>query len=242
MTITTAMVLAAGQGKRMRPITNTIPKPLVPVCGVTLLDRILDNLAEAGIQKAVVNGHYLADVLEKHLAARSNANHSPTLIYSYEDTVLETGGGIAKALPLLGNEPFFIINGDVLWLDGTTPLLHTMMKTWNETTMDALLALHPVEKAIGYEGAGDFALRGDGVLLRPETEARPYVFAGVSIIHPRIFIDLPLPPFSLNQLFWRAQQKDNSLHRFHGVVHTGEWLHIGTPEGLAEAENFLQHA
>ena len=240
--ITTAMVLAAGFGKRMRPITDTIPKPLVPVNGITLLDRILNNLSATGIKKVVVNGHYLADVLESYLIRRNQQQPGqPHITFSYEDAILETGGGIVKALPLLGDEPFLIINGDVLWLDDGVSLLQSLAEVWDSRTMDGLLVLHPVEKAMGYEGKGDFDLAADGQLIRSEDgNSRTYVFAGISIMHPRLFVDLPSPPFSLNQLYWRAKQPDGRLKRFYGLVHQGEWLHIGTPEGLKEAEVFLR--
>lgn len=237
-----AMVLAAGFGKRMQPLTNVVPKPLIPVAGVCLLDRILNSLYECGIKTAVVNSHYKAEILETHLHQRILSHPGqPEIVISHEDTILETGGGIKKALPLLGKEPFFVINGDVLWIDHKTSLtLPNLAAHWNEEKMDALLLLHPTNKAIGYDGQGDFVLANDGHVVRPETvQNLPYVFAGISIVHPRFFDEAPEEAFSLNALYWRARQADGKLARIYGIIHQGEWLHVGTPEGLNTAETFL---
>ncbi len=240
-----AIVLAAGFGTRMRPITDTIPKPLVPVHGITLLDRILDKLDEAGIEQVVVNSHYLAPVLHNHIAKRLETRpRHPHITISHEEDILETGGGIVKALPLLGDEPFLVINGDVMWLDGPTPALTQLISQWNADIMDALLLLHPREKAIGYEGEGDFILQPDGTLIRPEKrEQLPFVFAGLSIITPGFMNTAPSGAFSLSQIYWQRKQENNQLRRMKGIIHQGEWLHIGTPEGLVLAENYIsQHA
>ena len=239
MTIKKAMILAAGLGTRMRPITDTLPKPLVKAGGITLLDRILDNLAQASIHEVVVNSYYLAEILEAHITERLKYKAAPHIIVSRETEVLETGGGVAQALPLLGDAPFFVINGDVLWRDDSVPTLSAMSRQWNDA-LDALLLLHPTETAIGYEGKGDFNLETDDSLSRPEIfHALPYVFAGISIMHPRIFYDLPAPPFSLSQLYWRSKDSQGVLKGFKGMEHKGEWLHIGTPEGLEEANHYL---
>lgn len=237
-----AMILAAGFGKRMQPLTHNIPKPMIQVGGTSLLDRILNALSETGVKTAVVNSHYKAEVLENHLHKRMlSSPGKPEIIISHEDTILETGGGIAKALPLLGNRPFFIVNGDVLWIDCNTSLtLPYLASQWNEEKMDALLLLHPRAKAIGYDGEGDFMLAKDGVVIRPDTiKDLPYVFTGISIVHPRFFQDVPEGAFSLSSLYWRSRQADGRLMRIYGVAHQGEWLHIGTPEGLGTAEAFL---
>lgn len=236
-----AIVLAAGFGTRMRPITDTLPKPLVTVQGISLLDRILDKLAEAGVETAIVNSHHLAPVLHAHIAKRLETRpHSPKIIISHEEDILETGGGIVKALPLLGDEPFFVINGDVMWLDGPAPALQTLATEWNPATMDALLLMHPREKAIGYDGEGDFVLEADGTLIRPDKrEQLPVVFTGLSLITPTFMNTAPAGAFSLNQIYWQRKQADNSLHRIQGILHTGEWLHIGTQEGLALAEHYV---
>lgn len=239
MIIRKAMILAAGAGTRMRPITNTIPKPLVQVDHQTLLDRILDKLAAAGIEEVIVNSYYLADILEAHIHQRLEHTPAPSITISHENDVLETGGGVAQALPLLGDEPFLVINGDVLWRDGTIPTLTQIIQNW-EDHLDALLLLHPTDTAKGYDGKGDFDLSSDNLLIRPEQfDHLPYVFAGISILHPRLFHDLPAPPFSLNILYWQNRTKDGTIYRFKGVEHQGEWLHIGTPEGLEMANQYF---
>jgi len=238
MTLTTgtpprrAMVLAAGQGERMRPLTDRQPKPLLEVHGQSLLDYILDRLDEAGVAEAVINLFYLGEKIEAHLAARTR----PRIAFSREAKRLETGGGVRHALPLLGEDPFYVINGDVRWLDGRTPALLRLAEVWNPETMDALLLLHPTAFAVGYEGSGDFLLAPDGRLRRRrEREVAPFVFAGLQILHPRVFANTPEGPFSLNRIYDAAQDAE----RLWGVRHDGEWFHIGTPAGLAEVETAL---
>ena len=228
---TKAMVMAAGLGKRMRPLTDTIPKPLVPVDGVTLIDRALDWLAASGVDAVVVNSHYKADMLEAYLAKRSK----PVIRFSREQELLETGGGICHALHMLGEQPFFVINSDVICLDGPMPALERLLAHWKEERMDALLLLHPVEKAVGYAGAGDFFMAADGGLVRRGGKAAaPYVFTGIQLVHPRLFAGAPQGAFSLNLLY------DRDLARVGALVHDGDWLHVGDPQGLAEAETFLR--
>lgn len=230
-----AMVLAAGLGLRMRPLTDNLPKPLVPVAGITLIDRALDWLAASGIQDAVVNSHYKADMLKAHLMPR----RSPVVRMSYEEIVLETGGGIKQALPLLGNSAFFSVNGDVICLDGAKPALHRLASAWDDKEMDALLLVHPVDRAVGYHGDGDFFVE-NGIIRRRLQHARaPFVFTGIQLIHPRAFDNTPEGPFSLNVIYNRAMKEDGSLSRVRALVHDGDWLHIGDPKGLAEAEAFL---
>jgi MurNAc alpha-1-phosphate uridylyltransferase len=227
------MVLAAGKGLRMRPITHTLPKPLVTVDGRTLLDRALDRLAAAGVETAVVNLHHLGDRIERHLKRRNDLE----IRFSHEDDLLlETGGGVKKALPLLGDDPFYVVNGDVLWLDGGEGALMRLAAAWDDDRMDGNLLLHATVDAYGYDGRGDFNVAPDGVLeRRRETDVAPYLFAGVQVLHPRLFHGAPDGVYSLNVLYDRALDDG----RLYGVVHDGEWFHLGTPEGLAQAEAFM---
>lgn len=226
-----AMVMAAGLGLRMRPLTEHIPKPLVHVVGKPLIDYSLDFLAQSGVTEAVVNSHYLAQLLEAHLLERKIP---PEIHISHEDEVLETGGGIKNALPLLGNLPFFVLNSDVICIDGKTPALHRLAQAWDDKNMDALLLLHKVEDAVGYDGKGDFFIEDDGKLRRrAENGIAPYVFTGVQIIHPRLFADSSEGKFSLNVLY------NKNLARIGALVHNGNWLHIGNPQELEKAEEWL---
>ncbi len=228
----TAMVLAAGMGLRLRPITERTPKPLVPVAGRSLLDRAIDRLVEAGVKTVVVNVHYLGQMIEDHLAKRT----APAIRISREETLLETGGGVRKALPMLGPKPFFVCNADTVWLDGPTNALLRLAATWDPERMDALLLVHMTVYAYGYTGPGDFVCGPDGKLARrPEREVAPYLFTGVQILSPALFEDLPAGPFSLNVVYDKAA----ALGRLYGVVHDGEWFHIGDAAGLTEAEAFL---
>ena len=228
----TAMVLAAGKGERMRPLTLSVPKPLVPLAGRTLLDHVLDRLAAAGVKTAVINVHYLPDQLEAHVAGRKS--RQPELIVSDERGVLlDTGGGAKKALPLLGRGPFFIHNADSVWSEGAAPALSRMLRKWNPATMDCLMLLAPVTTSIGYAAKGDFAMAPDGRLARRgEGEVVPFAFAGVSLCDERLFKDAPDGRFSLNLLWDRALAKG----KLYGVRLDGRWMHVGTPEALAEAE------
>jgi MurNAc alpha-1-phosphate uridylyltransferase len=230
-----AMVLAAGLGQRMRPITDSLPKPLVAIGGKAMLDHALDRLAEAGVEEAVVNVHYLAGLIEAHVAARTQ----PRVTISDERAqLLETGGGVRKALPLLGSEPFFHVNSDSLWSEtGKSPTgksnIAAMAAAWNPQSMDLLLLLAPRETSIGFDGAGDFFRDEAGRLTRRgKADYAPYVYAGVAILKPELFADTPEGPFSLNLLFDRAI----AAARLHGVVLEGQWLHVGTPEAIAPAE------
>lgn len=228
-----AIVLAAGFGVRMRPITDTLPKPLLQVGGRTLLDCAIDRLEEAGVTTVVVNLHHLGPMIESHLDGRE----TPEIIFSPEAEILETGGGIAKALPLLGEEPFHAVNGDTLWLNGVENALDRMARAWDDERMDALLLLHSTVEAYGYSGTGDFCVDPLGALARrPEGEISPYLFTGVQILHPRLFEGAPGGKFSLNVLYDRAIARE----RLYGIVHDGEWFHIGTPDGLAEAETYAR--
>lgn len=228
-----AMVLAAGLGKRMRPLTDAVPKPLVRLAGKALIDHVLDRIAEAGIPRAVVNVHYLADQIVAHLAGRK----SPIIVISDErDTLLDTGGGVVRALPKLGDAPFLIHNSDSVWIEGLGGNLDRLISAFDAQSMDGLLLLAPVASSIGYDGPGDFQMDGDGRLTR-QTGARiaPFVFAGVSMCHPRLFRGAPDGAFSLNRLWDRAI----SEKRLYGVRLEGQWMHIGTPNAVAEAETAI---
>ena len=233
--IAAGMVLAAGLGTRMRPLTLSIPKPLIPILGRTMLDRALDALIAAGVTRLVVNSHHLPDKIEAHLRARPfPPGVSPTM--SREATILDTGGGIARALPYLGEGAFFVANGDVCWKDGPVPALRRLAAAWNPDAMDALLLLHSVADAIGYDGAGDFDRDTDGRLQwRGDRATAPYVFAGVQILHPRLFRDAPDGAFPLIRLFRAAEARG----RLFGIVHDGLWCHVGTPPDISAAEAFL---
>jgi MurNAc alpha-1-phosphate uridylyltransferase len=227
----TAMVLAAGLGLRMRPITEHMPKPLVRVAERTLLDRALDHLEAAGVPRAVVNAHYLADQIVAHLKERTR----PETRLSVEETLLETGGGVAKALPLLG-ESFYVVNSDIMWLDGKVPALVRLARAWDPERMDALLLMQRTASAIGYEGIGDYVIDPVGVpRRRREREVAPFLFAGVQILHRRLFEGAPQGKFSLNLLYDKAEK----AKRLHAIVHDGEWYHVGTPEALGVAERLL---
>lgn len=228
-----AMVLAAGLGKRMRPITETLPKPLVPVAGKPLIDYALDRLDTAGVEAVVVNVHYLADKVESHLAGHA----SPAITFSDErDALLETGGGIKRALPHLGEEPFLLLNSDSFWIEGARPNLDILMDRWDETRMDALLLLASTVNSVGYDGTGDFDMDSDGRLSRrTDHDVTPFVYSGVAMLHPRLFTDAPDGAFSLNVLFDKAIEAD----RLFGVRMDGIWLHVGTPEAIGEAEEAI---
>ena len=225
-----AMLLAAGLGRRMRPLTATAPKPLIEVHGKALIDHALDRLAEAGVESVVVNVHYLADLLEAHLARR----RFPAVTVSDErESLLDTGGGVRKALPALGNEPFFLMNTDGIWLEGARPNLLRLAETWEAARMDALLLLAPTATSVGYDGVGDFVMSPEGRLSRrAEREIAPFVYAGVAILHPRLFAGSPEGAFSLNLLFDRAIEQE----RLWGLRLDGLWMHVGTPAAVKEAE------
>ncbi len=229
-----AMILAAGLGLRMRPITNKTPKPLITVDDRTLLDYSLDHLVQAGVETAIINTHHLADQIEQHVKSRKDIE----IVLSPEtDAPLETGGGVKLALKHLGDEPFYVINGDALWLDGTRPALTRLAGRWNPDEMDALLLLHSTVEAYGYGGRGDFLADPMGQLTRrPEREVSPYLFAGVQILTPALFDNTPDGKFSLNIIYDKAIE----AARLYGLVHDGEWFHIGTPDGLDQAEDYFR--
>jgi MurNAc alpha-1-phosphate uridylyltransferase len=225
-----AIVLAAGLGTRMRPYNGHIPKPLVTVGGKSLIDYGLDRLADSGVEQAVVNVHHLADAVERHLASRQR----PRIVISDErEALLGTGGGIAKALPTLGDAPFFLVNSDTLWLDGVKPNFARLAETFDFATMDALLLLAPTTDSIGYTGRGDYMMLPDGRLRRRgEQEVAHFIYAGAAILAPALFADAPAGAFALTRLFDRAGESG----RLFGLRIEGVWMHVGTPEAVAAAE------
>lgn len=234
MKIAKAMVMAAGKGTRMRPLTDTMPKPLVPFAGKPLIDHVLDRLEEAGIEEAIVNVHHFADMLEAHLATRK----TPRIVISDERAaLLDTGGGAKKALPLLGDEPIITFNSDSVWIEGLGSNLRDLMAAFDPERMDALLMIADAARTIGYVGRGDFTMDPYGLLARREPSTTvPFMFAGVQIVKPALFADGPYGPFSTNLIWDRLIEKGTLFgHRMGGV-----WMHVGAPDDLAEAEAFLR--
>lgn len=225
-----AMVLAAGNGTRMRPLTERMPKPLVAVAGKALIDHVLDRLDAAGVETAVVNIHHFADQMERHLAGR----RSPRIVLSDErGDLLDTGGGVMKALPLLGDAPFFHLNADTIWNDGVKPNLLRLADAFDAGQMDALLLLAATATSVGYDGRGDYALGADGRLTRRgEREVAPFVYAGAAILTPALFKSAPDGAFSLVRLFDQAMEEG----RLYGIRLEGTWMHVGAPEAIAAAE------
>lgn len=232
----TAMVLAAGLGTRMRPLTDDRPKALVDVGGRALIDHVLDRLAEAGVQRAVVNVHWFADRLEAHLKARGRG---PEIVISDERAeLLETGGGLQKARPLLGDDPVFVANIDSVWIDRGSALAE-LIRLWDADRMDAALLLARREGSIGFEGDGDFFLADDGRLgFRGDAASAPYAYMGVHITRPDYADQGPAGPFSLSPL-WRASA---AAGRLYGCVLDGDWMHVGDPQARDEAEARLKGA
>lgn len=233
MRITKGMVLAAGRGERMRPLTDVMPKPMIEVAGRSMIDRAIDRLSEAGVAQIVVNTSYKAAMLEEYLAKRTDTN----IIFSREETALETGGGIAQALHYFGDEPFYAANGDIIWLDGKSSALQRLADTWQDD-IDAVLLLHPTQSAVGYAGAGDFFYSDSGGLMRRAGAVQaPYVFAGVQLLHPRLFAGVPKGAFSMNLLYDRLIAA--KPQRIKAIIHDGTWLHVGDVEGKEKAEKML---
>ena len=228
------MVLSAGLGTRMRPLTNKMPKPLIKVGGKALIDHVLDRLAEAGVERAVVNVHHFAEQIERHLAAHTK----PKIVISDErGLLLGTGGAVVKALPELGPAPFFHINSDTLWIDGVQPNLTRLAEAFDPASMDALLLLAPSTGSIGYAGRGDFAFAPDGRLRRrAEREVAPFVYAGAAILAPALFADSPQGEFPLTDLFDRAAEQG----RLFGLRLEGLWMHVGAPDAIVSAERAIR--
>ncbi|HLI99670.1 MAG TPA: nucleotidyltransferase family protein [Bradyrhizobium sp.] len=230
-----AMVLAAGLGLRMRPLTERLPKPLVKVAGRALLDHMLDKLGDFGVSEAVVNVHYLPDQIIDHVAGRTQPH---VTISDERDRVLGTGGGVVKALPLLGKAPFFHVNADTLWIDGVKPNLTRLAETFDPARMDMLLLMAPTAGSIGYDGNGDYAMLPDGALRkRREHQVVPFVYAGAAIIAPTVFAAAPDGEFSLTKIFDAANEQE----RLFGLRLDGTWMHVGTPDAVGAAEEaFLE--
>lgn len=234
MKITTAMAMAAGRGTRMRPLTDDRPKAMVEVCGETLIDWLLDKFAEAGVERAVVNVHHYADVLEAHIAGRD----APKIVISDErETLLETGGGLVKAAPLLGSGPVFVANSDSVWIEeGDRSELRRLAAAFDPEIMDCLLLLAPVERQLGYAGNGDFLLHDDQrIERRGERDTAPYAYSGVQVLHPRLLEGEPEEVFSTNRLWDKALKASRAF----GLPMESYWMHVGDPDARDEAETRL---
>ena len=233
----TAMIMAAGLGKRMRPLTATRPKPLIEVGGKALLDHVLEKLRASGVKKVVVNVHYLAESLEAHLRSR---DHGLEVVISDErDLLLETGGGLVKAAPLIDSDPFIALNSDNLWIDGPADTLKLLASHWDDKKMDALLLLVPQARALNHKGLGDFKLDRVGRLKRRErSHVAPFVFTGIQMASKRLLRDAPEGPFSTNVLWDRAIEEG----RCFGAVHQGLWFDVGTPQSIKLTETALENA
>lgn len=228
--ITTAMILGAGYGKRMAPLTDKKPKPLVEFCGKPLIEWPIERLAASGVERFVVNTHYLPEQMDRHFADR------PEVTLTHEAEIQETGGGVRDALPLLGGGPFFATSSDVTYFDGLVPAADRMLQSWNPDAMDALLMLVRASEAHGYDGPGDYYLDTNCVAShRGDRQTAPFVFGGLQILKPSLFQDVPLGPFRLLETYHKAER----LGRLHGITHDGEWFHIGTPQGLRDAEDLI---
>jgi N-acetyl-alpha-D-muramate 1-phosphate uridylyltransferase len=226
--IDTAMVLAAGFGTRMRPITDHTPKPLIPLAGRALIDHGIDRLVAAGVRRVVINTHYKAPMIAEHIAER----HDIEIVLSHEETLLDTGGGIKHALKHLG-EAFYVVNADVFWLNARTPALIRLARAWDGNRLDALLLVQRTTTATGYDGIGDFVVDPLGhVRRRGEREVVPHLFAGIEVLSQRFFDGSPDGVFSLNTLWNKAI----AAGRLEALIHDGEWFHVGTPQGLAISE------
>jgi MurNAc alpha-1-phosphate uridylyltransferase len=232
---TTAMVLAAGLGKRMRPITDAMPKPLIKIAGKTLLDWALDALAAVGVAKAVVNVHHLPEQIVRHVASRT----APRVVISDESAgLLDSAGGIIKALQELGREPFFILNADTFWIDAGRSNLQRLALAWDEARMDILIMLAELESATGHSGGTDFLVDAQGRLARSKGAPEGLIYAGAAIAHPRIFADAEATPHSLNLYFDRAIASG----RLFGMKMEGRWITVGTPGAIPLAEAAVEAA
>jgi N-acetyl-alpha-D-muramate 1-phosphate uridylyltransferase len=230
----TAMVMAAGLGTRMRPLTDSVPKPLVEVAGKPLIDHVLDRLRAAGVRRAVVNVHYLADAMEAHLARVEGIE---VIVSDERARLMETGGGLVQARSLLGDDPVLVVNSDNLWVDGPVDAIRLLGQRWDAARMDALLLLVPLARANNNGGSGDFHLGADGRITSRRKPGRvaPFTYTGIQILHPRLIDDHPNGPFSTN-LFWdRALAAD----RLYGDVHQGLWFDVGTPAAIGRTEALL---
>lgn len=229
----TGMILAAGLGKRMRPLSAITPKPLIPVAGRAMIDRALDALVRAGAERCVINVHYLADLVEVHVRHRKDID---IVISDERESLLETGGGITKALPLLGDAPFYLLNSDSFWMEGAAQNLDLLATHWRDDAMDGLLLLSPTVNAVGYNGKGDFTMDVEGRLTRRfQRHVSPFAYSGAAIFDPSLFKDAPQGSFSLNLLFDRAIEQE----RLYGLSMDGTWMHVGTPGSIHQAERAI---
>lgn len=226
-----AFITAAGRGKRLRPYTDNCPKPLVHAGGKALIDYALDKLVEAGVKDVTVNLHYLGSLIEAHLADRT----SPRVKFSKEDKLLDTGGGIKKALGNMKGEAFYAISGDSLWSDGTVPALKRLSEAWNPEEMDVLLLLQPLSRMRVTEGAGDYNMGPDGRLERSRRQSGDYMWTSIRICCPSLFEGTPDGPFSFLEILDKAQSRG----RLYGLVHDGEWHHISTAGDLKRVNDYL---
>jgi MurNAc alpha-1-phosphate uridylyltransferase len=231
----TAMVMAAGLGTRMQPLTATKPKPLVAVAGKALLDHVLDRLRAAGVKRVVINAHYLPDVLEAHL--KEHVCDLEVLVSDEREQLLETGGGLVQAAPMIDCDPFIAVNSDNFWVDGPADTLKLLSSHWDDARMDALLLLVPLARAGNHRGLGDFHMDRDGRLRRREkSRVAPFVYTGIQLVSKRLLRDAPEGPFSTNLLWDRAIEEG----RCFGVVHQGLWFDVGTPDAIGATESALQ--
>jgi MurNAc alpha-1-phosphate uridylyltransferase len=230
------MIMAAGLGKRMRPLTATRPKPLIEVSGKALLDHTLDKLRTASVRKVVVNVHYLADALEAHLTSRDHGVE--VLISDERNLLMETGGGLVQAAPLIDCDPFLALNSDNLWIDGPADTLKLLASHWDDAKMDALLLLVPQARALNHKGMGDFHMGRTGRIRRREkSRVAPFVFTGIQIVSKRLLRDPPQGPFSTSILWDRAIEEG----RCFGAVHQGLWFDVGTPQSIQLTETALEN-
>ena len=230
------MVLAAGLGTRMGALSDTVPKPLVPVANKPLIAHALESLEQAGVAEIVVNTHHLAAQIEAFLATHAARPGAPSIHISREEERLETGGGVRRALRWLGDDAFYVLNSDVVVVERDAQALPRLAEAWDGEAMDALLLLCPLARALGYGGAGDFFCHEDGQLSRRgAAQAAPFVFTGTQILHPRLFVDAPARAYSLNRHYDEAILAS----RLFGLAHWGHMLHVGSPEGLEAAERYL---
>jgi N-acetyl-alpha-D-muramate 1-phosphate uridylyltransferase len=232
----TAMVMAAGLGTRMRPLTNDRPKPLVELGGKPLIEYALEKLRIAGVGKAIINVHYLPDMLENYL--KDHVHDIEIFISDERDLLLETGGGLVKALPQIKDDPFFVTNSDAIWTDGDEDALTRLAKAWDGDAMDALLLLVPRENTHSHKGVGDFSTDSEQKLIRRgEADSAPYIYSGVQLISHRLLRDAPEGPFSTNILWNRAIAEGRAF----GLVHEGQWFDIGSPAAIAPTEDYLKN-
>ncbi len=234
--ITRAMIMAAGFGTRMRPLTNTIPKPLVKVQGRALIDHVMDRLVAAGVKTIVVNIHYMGDQIKAHVEKRKDVE---IIISDETDSILDSGGGIFKALPHFKGEPFFHANADTVWVEGASHALDRLKAAWNTDEMDALMLLASTVTTVCYDGRGDFMMDADGRLSRvPEGRISPFVWMSMEILHPRLFDGMQPGKFSINPLWDKAIAKG----RLYGQRLDGVWMHIDRPEAVKQSEEYLAYA